>query len=167
MRKSLEQSVAESPVRNFERYPKNSIVLCNACALPIFRLDRGIDLGQRAGQAASAFVPISLADLLELEGRADIDAGIRAVIASWSPEAKRAHLQQLHEMRAGMPMACPVCHDCFVQVLSTEMDETHDRAYTLELLTVPPIGGGRPAPVRGLHIAGDRGDWVHEPRRRH
>lgn len=161
MRQSLKKSIADSPVRGFERYQKGSIVLCNACAKPIFKLEAGFDVGMKAGRAASLFKPIGLADLMELEGRADIDAGIRATIASWTPEQKRAHLELLVAPRAGDPMVCTVCGGCWVQVLTTEVTETHDRAYTIELLTIPPLGAGKAAPVRGRRFAGDRGDWVH------
>lgn len=162
MRESLKQSIADSPVRNFERYPKGSIVLCNACAAPIFKLDYSIDLGDKAGKSAQAFKPIALADLMELEGRADIDAGVRARIKAWTPEEKRAHLACLFEPRAGEPMVCPSCHGCYVQVLTVEKSETHDRAYVIELVTIPPYGSATPAPVRGKRVGSDgRGGWLH------
>lgn len=161
MRDSLKKSLADSPVAHFERYPKGSIVLCNACSDPIFKLERGIDVGDKAGRTASAFKPISLADLAELAQRPDIDAGVRARIASWNADERRAHVAKLFDLKAGDPMICPVCARCFVQVLTTEQTETHDRAYTLELLTIPPQGAGKPSPLRGKVFNGDRGDWVH------
>jgi hypothetical protein len=167
VRESLKRSIADSPVPGFERYPKGSIVLCNACAKPIFKLDAGFDVGAKAGGAAKLFKPITLADLVELEGRVDIDAGIRAQIATWTIDDKRAHLARLKEPRAGDAMACPCCDGCFVQILTTEVSETHDRAYVIELLTIPPFGVGTPAPVRGRRFAGDQGDWLHETTRRH
>jgi hypothetical protein len=161
MRESLRRSIADSPSTGFERYPKGSIVLCNACALPIFKLDRGVDLGQKAGQAASAFKPLTLADLAELADRVDVDAGIRARVNAWTPEERRAHVALLVEPKSGDAMACPSCGGCWPQVLTTEQTETHDRAYVLELLTIPPFGAGRMAPVRGKRFAGDHGDWIH------
>lgn len=161
MRDSLRKSIADSPVAGFERYPKGSIVLCNGCALPIFKLDRGVELGQKAGAAASAFKPLTLADLNELVGRVDIDAGIRARVNAWTPDERKAHVAKLVEPKSGDAMACPCCQGCWPQVLTTEQTETHDRAYTLELLTIPPFGAGRPAPIRGRRFAGDHGDWVH------
>src|SRR4051794_7018982 len=115
MRSSLEQSIADSPATGFERYQKGSIVLCNECAAPIYKLDFGIDLGMKGGRAAKAFKPLSLADLVELSTRPDIDAGIRGTIASWSPERRAQHLASLDEKRSGDPMICPACHGCFVQ----------------------------------------------------
>ena len=149
MRESLKQSLAHSPAENFERYPKNSIVLCNACAKPIYRLDRGIALGDKAGRMASAFVPIDAIDLELLARREDVDAGVRAMVRSWDADARKAHLALLSEVRTGQPMLCPVCRECFVQVTSTTKNEALDRAYTVELLTIPPEGFGRPAPLRG------------------
>lgn len=161
MRDSLRKSLADSPVKNFERYPKGSIVLCNACAEPIFKLDEAIDLGERAGRAATAFKPLSLADLAELAERPDIDAGIRARIAHWPIAARRDHVHRLVAMKSGDPMICPACQGCFVQVLSVERSETIDRGYVIELLTIPPFGMATPAPIRGRRFAGGRGDWVH------
>lgn len=162
MRPSLQQSLADSPASGFERYPKGSIVLCNECAAPIYKLDAGIDLGMKGGRAAQAFKPLSLADLTDLATRPDIDAGVRATIASWTPERKHAHLASLDEKKAGDPMICPACHGCFAQVLSVEKTETLDRGYVIELLTIPPFGRARPAPIRGKHFDGNRGDWIHE-----
>ena len=159
MKDSLKQAIADSPDKQFERYPAGSIVLCNACALPIFKLDFAITLGMKGGQASNAFKPIKLADLLELEQRPDIDAGVRAALKAWSPEKKKAHLELLFEPRRGEAMICPICGGCYPQVLTTEVNETNDRAYTLELLTIPPVGYGRPTPVRGIRF--DRGGWIH------
>jgi hypothetical protein len=161
VRDALRKSLADSPVQGFERYPKGSIVLCNACALPLFRLEAGIAVGDKGGRMASRFKPVALTDLNELAGRVDIDAGVRAAVLAMTAEQRKAHVEKIAEPKTGDPMACPHCHGCFVQVLSTEQDETHDRGYVLELLTIPPFGAGRPAPIRGKRFAGDAGDWIH------
>jgi hypothetical protein len=57
-------------------------------------------------------------------------------------------------------MLCPLCTACFVQVLSVEKDEVMDRAYVIELVTLPPEGQ-RAVAVRGKRL-GATGDWVHE-----
>jgi hypothetical protein len=157
VRESLKKSLADSPVSEFERYPKGSIVLCNACALPIFKLDYGISLGDKAGKAASAFKPLSVADLETLENRTDIDAGVRAVVKAMSPEQRARHINGLRDVRSGDPMICPCCAGTFVQVLSVEKSEALDNAYTIELLTIPPESA---PPVRGKRL-GYAGDWVH------
>jgi hypothetical protein len=149
MRESLRKSLEHSPAAGWERYPQGSVVLCNACAAPIYRLDRAISLGDRAGASASAYKPLDDVDLTALAAREDIDAGVRARVRGWTAEERKAHLAKLHEARSGDPMLCPACGDCFVQVTSTERHEALDRAYTIELLTIPPQGMGRPAPLRG------------------
>jgi hypothetical protein len=161
VRDSLKKSIADSPVPGFERYPKGSIVLCNACGDPLYRLEGGIAVGDKGGRMASRFKPVSLADLAELAGRVDIDAGIRARLASMTPDGLKAHVAKIPEPKAGDAMGCPCCGGCFAQVLSTEKNETNDRAYVIELLTIPPFGAGRPAPIRGRQFAGDRGPWLH------
>lgn len=158
MRQSLQKSLAHSPVKGFERYPKGSIVLCQSCAKPVFKLDTAICLGDKAGQMASAFKPLSLLDLADLGGRVDIDAGVRALVKAMTPEQRKAHIDSLREMRSGDPMLCPVCRDCFVQVVSVDKTEALDRAYTVELVTIPPSGPS--APMRGKTI-GTHGEWLH------
>lgn len=160
MRDSVKQSINDSPIKGFEKYRAGSIVLCNACSLPIAKLDRAICLGDRAGRMASAFKPMSVADLTALGERDDIDAGIRAKIRSWTPEELKQHADKLHEFRTGDPMVCPACEDCFVQVLSVDRHEVLDKAYTIELLTIAPHGV-ESAPVRGRQLGTDKA-WLHE-----
>lgn len=161
MRDSLKKSIADSPVQGFDRYPKGSIVLCNACALPIFKLEGGIALGDKGGRMADRFKPVTLADLVILADRVDIDAGVRALMNSWTPAERKAHVDKLSTPKAGDAMVCPCCGGGFAQVLSTEKTETIDRAYVLELVTIPPQGFGRPAPIRGRQFRGAHGDWLH------
>ena len=161
MRESLKQSVADSPAENFERYPKGSIVLCNACALPIFKLDFGIALGDKGGRSVRAFKPLVMADLDALIDRDDADAGVRATVSAMTHEQRVAHIHKLREFKTGDPMACPACHACFVQVLAVTRHEVMDKAYTMELLVVKPKGG-KNAPVRGKRLGYGAGkDWVH------
>lgn len=161
MRESLKRSLEHTPAgQGWERYPEGSIVLCNACALPIFRLDRAISLGNRMGQAASAFKPLTLSDLSLLAEREDIDPGVSARVRAMAEPERRAHVARLREVRAGDPALCPCCGRGFLQVVSVERHEVLDRAYTVEMLTVPPLGSGRMSPVRGKRI-GVRGDWIH------
>jgi hypothetical protein len=160
MRDSLRKSVDHSPAKGFERYPKGSVVLCNACAKPVFKLDASVSLGDKAGQAARAFKPLAVADMLALAEREDIDRGVIALVRSMTLEQMQAHVATLREMKTGDPMMCPSCGDCFVQVLSVERNEAIDRSYTVELLTVPPFGAGRQSPVRGKRL-GFYKDWIN------
>ena|SRR5688572_8194472 len=158
MRESLKKSLEHTPATGWERYPKGSIVLCNACSLPIARLDFGIALGDKAGRKAAAFKPLDAVDLESLARRQDIDAGVQAKVRAMVREERLAHVAKLREFRSGDPMLCPCCHECFVQVVAVTEHEVLDKAYTVELLTIPPEGGGRPAPLRGK-VPGR--DWLH------
>lgn len=159
MRESLKKSINASPSKGFENYPRGSVVLCNACGLPIFKLDRGISLGDRMGRMADVFKPLALVDLTDLMEREDVDAGVRAQLRSMGPDGRLEHSHKLHEMKTGDPCLCPACDQCFVQVTSVEMNEVLDRSYTVELLTIPPKGI-RPAPVRGKRL-GYRKEWLN------
>ena len=139
MRDSLKRSAEHTPAQGFERYPKGSIVLCNACALPVFKLDRGIDFGDKCGQTATAFKPLSVVDLAVLGERQDIDSGVRARVRAMTMDQRVAHVGKLKEMHTGDPMLCPVCLDCFVQVVSIDKNEVLDRSYTVELVTIPLV----------------------------
>lgn len=158
MRESLKQSLMDR-AGGWERYAAGSIVLCNACAVPLFKLDRGIEVGSGAGRMASAFKPVSVADLAVLAEREDIDAGVRATVASWTPGQRAEHCRKIWEPRSGEPMLCPVCLKGFVQILSVTAHEVLDRAYTIELVTIPP--DGRAPAVRGRQLGAGK-DWLHE-----
>jgi hypothetical protein len=161
VRQSLKQSLADTIAGDHVgfRYPKGSIVLCTACAAPIAILEQGIALGDKAGRMAQAFAPLRLQDLETLGAREDVDAGVRAFVRSLTPEQKKAHVDRLHRFRTGDPAICPCCHQGFMQVLSVEKSEALDRAYVLELVTIPPHGQ-KVVAVRGQQIGADKG-WLH------
>lgn len=158
MRDSLRKSIGDSPVNGFERYAKGSIIICNACAAPIFKLDHAICLGDKAGKMASAFKPLNLLDLDTLALRDDIDSGVRAFVMAMTVTQRTEFLAKLREVRAGDPMTCPVCAECFVQVIAVDKNELLDLAYTLEMVTIPP--SGKTVPIRGRRI-GATAEWVH------
>lgn len=158
MRDSLKKSAADSPARGFEKYPRGSVVLCNACAGPIFKLEIGIALGDGCGRMAKAFKPLTLADLDALAARTNIDAGVRARLTAMTLQDRLAYVEKLHEVHAGDPMICPHCGNGFAQVISVEHHEVLDRSYTVELLTIPPEG--TPPPIRGKQIGATK-EWVH------
>lgn len=161
MRASLKQSLADTIAGDQVdfRYPKGSVVLCTACAAPIAILEQGIALGDKAGRMAQAFAPLRAQDLETLGAREDIDAGVRAWVRSLTAEQKKAHLEKLHRFKTGDPAICPACHQGFLQVLSVEKSETLDKAYVLELVTIPPQGH-KVVAIRGRQIGADKG-WLH------
>jgi len=162
MRRSLKQSVQDTPAGADEqfRYPKGSIVLCNACAVPFAKLDFGIALGDKAGRLGAAFKPLARADVVALAAREDIDAGVVAWARQQTPPLITSYLSKLREFQAGDPMICPLCDKCFVQVIAIDQDEVLDKAYTIELVTIPPEGT-RSVAVRGKRL-GYHHDWIHE-----
>lgn len=159
MRKSLIKSVEDSPVKGFERYSKGSIVMCNSCAAPLYKLDGPIALGDKCGRMVDRFKPVTVNDLNDLADREDIDAGVRATLSGWDQAKRAAHVAKIYEPRTGEPMACPICLSAWPQMLSVEKNETYDRAYTVELVTIPPKGQ-TPIPLRGKQIGTHKG-WVH------
>lgn len=162
MRASLQHSLADSPSQAGEsfRYPKGAIVLCNTCARPMAKLDHGIGVGDKGGRMVNAFTPLTVADLRDLAVREDIDAGVRVWARRLTPEDQRRHVAQLVTFRTGDPMLCPLCKGCFVQVLAVERDAVLDRAYVIELVTLPP-SGQRAVRVRGKRL-GAHAEWIHE-----
>ena len=161
MRASLKQSLKDTIAGDQQdfRYPKGSIVLCTACAAPIAILERGIALGDKAGRMASAFAPLRAQDLETLGAREDIDAGVRAWVRALTADQRKDHLSKLHRFKAGDPAICPICRHGFMQVLSVERTETLDKAYVLELVTIPPQGQ-KVVAVRGRQIGANKG-WLH------
>jgi hypothetical protein len=139
MRQALQDSLAGALLETIA-YPKGSIVVCTSCAKPIYKLDRGLGAGDKAGRAASAFKPIGLWDLVDLQWRAHglVDAGLTAVLRGWTADEMKAHVARIGEPVAGDPMLCPVCGDVYVQARTAEVSDTQDRAYVIELLTIPP-----------------------------
>jgi hypothetical protein len=161
MRDSLKHSIADSPAQDSAfRYPKGSIILCNACAAPVAVLEQGIALGDKGGRMAQAFKPLRSTDLDTLARRDDIDAGVRAWAMHLTPDARQTYLRGLKEFRTGDPMVCPTCHECFVQVLAVDRHEVLDKAYVIELVSIPPEGQ-RGVPVRGKPIGVGKG-WIHQ-----
>lgn len=161
MRASLRESVRAAAIGHGEdfRYPQGSIVLCTSCAKPIAILERGISFGDKAGQMASAFAPLRVQDLELLKERRDIDAGVIAWVNALTPETRKTHLDKLHRFKTGDPAMCPCCQHVFVQVVSVERREALDRAYVIELVTIPPQGQ-KVLPVRGRQIGVGKG-WLH------
>lgn len=139
MRHALKESIG-SVLLETVRYPKGSIIVCTSCAKPIYKLERGIAAGEKAGRAASAFKPVSVYDLMDLQWRSQggTEPGLVAAMREWTGEQMKAHADRLTAPKAGDPMLCPACGEVFVQSRSSESSDTKDRAYVLELLTVPP-----------------------------
>lgn len=152
-RQTVQASIAASPGGNHELYPKGSIVICVSCARPVYRLERAIFIGERAGRSADAYRPVRVADLVELRARADVDAGLRTSLNELTTQQLQRLCDTVTPLRAGAPLACPLCGKALVFARSTEAGETNDRAYVLELVTVPPAGHKATILSRGSKFA--------------
>lgn len=156
-RRSVQESILFSPAQAHELYPKGSIVICVSCALPIYRLERAIFIGEKAGRSAAAYRPVRVVDLVELRERPDVDAGMRAVLTSWTPEQLRAHAERIPVLNAGDRLICPCCRQGFTEARSSadpgEVGETLDRGYVIQLITIPPKGHKVTAFRRGKRVA--------------
>ena len=132
MRASLKESIAQGE----ESYPAGSIVLCQSCLKPLYRLERGIGTGESAGRSVDAYRPVRPSDVYRL--MESIDPGVAAVARGWTVDALANHCHGIPELRSGSPALCPCCGNSFVRVRALEAAEVIDRAYVLELVTIPP-----------------------------
>ena len=137
MRAAIERSLAVHQARTVY-YDRGSIVICTSCGRPLYRLERGIELGEKAGRCVSAFAPVSVADLETLLERRDVDAGVRAQIRAI--ESLADYTSRIVPPRTGMPMLCPFCDQVFMQGRTVEQADTIDRAFVLEPVVIPPRG---------------------------
>lgn len=153
-RQSVQESIAVSPAGNHELYPRGSIVVCVSCAHPVYRLERSIFIGERAGRSADAYKPVRLSDLLELRDREDVDAGLRTALNQLTPHQLQQQIcDRVTELRAGSPLACPLCGKAMVLARSAEESETLDRGYVIELVVIPPKGHRMTVLSRGAKYA--------------
>jgi hypothetical protein len=67
-----------------------------------------------------------------------IDAGVSAAMKQWTAEERKAHCDAIPEIKSGAPMLCPCCGASYVRVRAAEAGEVIDRAYVVELVTIPP-----------------------------
>lgn len=134
-------------------YPKGSICLCPDCWRPVFALERGISLGDKGGRAASAFRPLTQADLAGLTERGELNSQWRSLVKAWiaSGDAKRVLVAE--RPKSGDPAICPNCGGTWVKVTERENGSALDRAYELELVHIPPAGSGQWL---------ERPRWVHD-----
>lgn len=154
MRHALAEAKQHSPVPSADvAYPAGSVVVCYACGIPLYRLQANIYVGEKPSRSAWKYAPIALADLWELIARTDLDAGIRAAIKVLTIEEQHAHCESIPTLKAGDFLDCPTCTKPFVFVrTSSDADgvaEFTDRAYVIQLATIPPVGQARPLTLAG------------------
>lgn len=140
MRAGLEAAAATAP-NPLDGYPKGSTVLCAACFVPLYRLERGIAPGEKASRTCDAYRPVTASDIAEL--RREVP-GVKSALMQWTPADVVAHVNQIDRPKTGSLAECPACHKSWVQVFAPEAGEVIDRAYTWRLVTVPPLSDAYP-----------------------
>jgi hypothetical protein len=120
-----------------EGYPKDSVVLCAHCFLPLYVLTCGIVPGQKANRTVHSYRPITELELWNL--RAEVPS-VRSALMTWTPDRMKAHVQSIPTLTTGDAALCPCCSRSFVQIWAPEEAEVIDRAYTWRLVTIPPRG---------------------------
>lgn len=125
-------------------YEKGSIVMCWACGKPIYRLQQSIYAGEPMGKSAWKYAPVEPSDILELMGRADLDAGQVAFFQATSMEDWQAHCDRINTIKPGDFADCPACKKQFLYCQTRPGNDGskafEDRGYLLKLATIPPQG---------------------------
>lgn len=154
MRPALAEAIAAHG--HEEGYPKGSVVLCVECWKPLYVLEHGIGIGQRASRSVGCYRPMTAADFKALAERAtrdhSLNPGLAGLWRSWTPEQRQAMADRIRPPKTGEDAQCPFCGRGWVFVRATEASEAIDKAYVWELLTIPPE---RPVPVGVLRA------WSH------
>lgn len=90
-------------------FPKGTICLCPDCWRPVFALERGLSLGDRGGRSASAFRPITRADLQGLLTRPDLNPTWQSLLRAWMVTPDLERVLRADRPRPGDPAICPNC----------------------------------------------------------
>jgi hypothetical protein len=128
-------------------YQNGSLVVCRECGKPIYKLARSIFYGEPVGKSAWKYEPVTVADLVSLTVRADLEPGQRAAIRAMTPEDMRTHCERIPTLKAGDFMDCPACKK---QFSFGSIPENHDgpsmfgdKGYVVTLAIIPPEGYAR------------------------
>ncbi len=139
MRESLVTSLSQDP--GFEGYPKGSIIVCGSCWKPIYALERGLAPGEKCGRGASAFRPLTQADMADLVTRPDLDVSWRGLLSAYMLTEDAAAVFGAKRPNAGDAAVCPVCDGQFLKARADTVAEVHDRANVMEMLWIAPLRG--------------------------
>ncbi len=124
-------------------FPKGTICLCPDCWRPVFALERGLSLGDRGGRSASAFRPITRADLQGLVTRPDLNPTWQSLLRAWMVTPDLERVLRADRPRPGDPAICPNCGGQWIKVEERERGSMGDRGYVLQLVDIPPNGRSR------------------------
>lgn len=146
MRAGLEAATKDAP-NDLDGYHKGSTVLCAACFVPLYILERGIAPGEKASRTVDAYRPVTVGDIQRL--RRDVPS-VHSALLRWTAEDVKRHVQTIDRPKTGSIAECPACQKSWVQVFAPEAAEVVDRAYTWRLVTIPPMSA--PYPVRSSRV---------------
>jgi hypothetical protein len=148
VRQALDDALRLSPVPTLDvAYPSGSVVVCYACGKPLYTLQGNIYVGEKPSRSAWKYAPVRLEQMIALSERTDLDPGIRASLKVMSVDDQRLHCESIKSLKAGDFLDCPACKKSFVYVRTSTGSEGAaeftDRAYVLQLATIPPVGQAR------------------------
>jgi hypothetical protein len=129
-------------------YPAGGIVVCHACGVPLYRLQRNIWEGEKTSGTADRYAPAEARDVRRLMAQRDLDPGVRAAMRELVEQPdKLAYLERIPDLRNGELPDCPSCGKVWVHVQTSlgpdGKAEFIDRAYTWTLSVIYPEGAGR------------------------
>lgn len=128
-------------------YPKDSIVVCRACGKPLYRLERSIWVGEGFADSAKKYAPVSVAEVLALAERTDLEPGQRARIRAVPVEDWRLHCERIERPLPGRYPDCPSCKEQFVFGWIPDSQDGGsmfgDKGFKVSLATIPPPGQAR------------------------
>jgi hypothetical protein len=154
MRQAITDAQRTSPVPSQDvAFPRGSIVVCYSCGIPLYKLEAAIFVGEKATRSGWKYAPVSVNDLRELVARRDLDPGIRASLKLLTAAQLHEHCAKIQRLHAGDALDCAACRKPFVFVRTSDGSEGAleftDRAYVIQLATIPPVGQARPLTLAG------------------
>lgn len=128
-------------------YEAGSIVVCYACGVPLFRLQKSLYAGEPAAKSSWKYAPVEVADIQALLFRSDLDAGQIAAIRAKTLVEWQAHCDRIERPRPGLMADCPACNNSYVYAQTRNAADGEasfaDRGYLWKLAVIPPEGMAR------------------------
>lgn len=130
-------------------YPRGSIVVCQACGLPIYKLQANIYIHEPLDKTAWKYAPVSVNDLMALITRTDLEPGVRAAVKALGLPEMVAHCEKIPTIKTGSFADCPACKQqfCYAEIPAGAdgFAMFGDKAFRhVQLATIPPQGQARP-----------------------
>ena len=128
-------------------YPVGSVVVCHHCGKPLYRLQASIYVGEPLARSAWKYAPVSVADVVALMGRRDLEAGVVAALKSQGVEGWKLHCETIPVCRPGDFFDCSACGQSVPFIETRDGEDAApsfgDRGYLIQLAIIPPVGQSR------------------------